>query len=334
MLTVVEKMLFVILAALALGASYAGFADMARIVRRGGGQLQLDRLAARAWQALAIYLTQRTTLKTRRLSSLLHWGIVLGFTWYFLVNLIDLLVGFMPRFDATLAAWGGAYDAFRLISDVVSILVLAGIVYFVSRRLVLPSRRALQFHDNILLHPRVKSGDVTRDSLIVAAFILVHVGARFLGESVSVAQHGYDAFMPFASAVSPLWASLNHEAQMILRHLFWWLALGGILLFLPYFPQSKHAHLFMAPLNFLTRPERQSMGELPPLDFEDESVEQFGAGRLEDLHKTHILDGFACIMCNRCQDVCPAYLTGKELSPSALEINKRFTVRDNWHSAG
>jgi hypothetical protein len=41
-----------------------------------------------------------------------------------------------------------------------------------------------------------------------------------------------------------------------LRHLFWWVALGGILLFTPYFAYSKHSHLFMAPFNFLTRPDR------------------------------------------------------------------------------
>ena len=38
-------------------------------------------------------------------------------------------------------------------------------------------------------------------------------------------------------------------------------------------------------------------------------------------------------MCNRCQDVCPAYVTGKELSPSALEINKRYEIRQNMVAA-
>ncbi len=62
------------------------------------------------------------------------------------------------------------------------------------------------------------------------------------------------------------------------------------------------------------------------MDFEDESVEQFGATRLEDLGWNQILDAYACIMCNRCQEVCPAYNTGKVLSPAALEINKRYFV--------
>ena len=56
-----------------------------------------------------------------------------------------------------------------------------------------------------------------------------------------------------------------------MEHLFWWMALGSILLFTPYFPYSKHAHLFMAPFNFLTKPHRTSLGEMEPLDFEDET---------------------------------------------------------------
>ena len=330
MLTVAEKLLFLLLALFALSASYAGFKEMFSIIGRGQGQLHFDGIIRRAFGALAVYITQRTTLKTRPLTSVIHWGVVLGFSWYFLVNAVDLLVGFVPNFEARLWAYGGLYDGFRLLSDVLSVVVLVGVAYFFLRRMVLPNKAELGFRDNVLVRPQVGAGAVKLDSMIVVVFIFLHVGARFLGESVAVAQQGADLFMPFASAISPLWVGLSSDAQELLRHLFWWIALGGILLFLPYFPQSKHAHLFMAPLNFLTRPQRRSMGELAPLDFEDDRLEQFGAGRLEDLHKTQILDGFACIMCNRCQDVCPAYLTGKELSPAALEVNKRFLIKEHW----
>ncbi len=66
------------------------------------------------------------------------------------------------------------------------------------------------------------------------------------------------------------------------------------------------------------------MGELEKLNFEDESIEQFGATRIEDLGWEQLLDAYACIMCYRCQQVCPAYNTGKVLSPATLEINKRY----------
>jgi Fe-S oxidoreductase len=69
---------------------------------------------------------------------------------------------------------------------------------------------------------------------------------------------------------------------------------------------------------------------LTPLEFEDETIEQFGVTNLTHLSQTQLLDAFACIMCNRCQDVCPAYTTGKELSPSALEINKRYGIKEHF----
>lgn len=329
MLTPVEKMLFVLLAMLAIGATYHGFREVWLVINRGEGKLHLENLPQRLMKALRVYMTQSTTLKTRTVTSLIHLGIVWGFTFYFLINVVDLLIGFIEGFDETLKDFGLAYDLYRLAGDVLSVVVLFGVAYFIVRRLYLPNKKDLQFHDNVLLHEKVKNGALLRDSMIVAIFILVHVGARFLGEAVIVQQQGEaDIWMPFATLIAPLFAGMSADGLEFMRHFFWWLALGGILLFTPYFPYTKHAHLFMAPLNYLTRPERTSLGEMSPLDFEDEELEQFGVGRLEHLHKTAIFDGFACIMCNRCQDVCPAYVTGKELSPSAYEINKRYLIKD------
>lgn len=330
MLTTVEKMIFVMLALFSIGATYAGFREMWLIVNRGEGKLYLDRLPQRAWKALRIYLTQSTTLKTRRITSLFHLAVVWGFTFYFLVNVLDLLIGFIPAFDQTLKQGGVFYNVYRLLADVLSMAVLIGVSYFILRRFVLPQRKELSFHDNVLLHPKVAEGAVWQDSLLVAVFILIHVGARLVGEIALVAQVGEpDLWMPFASGGALLFSGWSHDALQIVRHLGWWIALGAILIFTPYFPYTKHAHLFMAPLNFLTKPRRTSLGALDPLNFEDEKIEQFGVKTFADLPKTHIMDAYACIQCNRCQDVCPAYVTGKELSPSALEINKRYLLKEN-----
>jgi Fe-S oxidoreductase len=332
MLTVGEKLLFFLLVLAAAGVTFDSFRKMYLSVMRGTGQLHLDNLPQRALQAVRVYITQETTLKTRKLSSLFHLGIVWGFTFYFIVNAGDLLEGMIPDFK--FLGEGILADGYHLLGDLLSVAVLTGVAYFLLRRFVLPNKSELTYHPNVLLHPKVAAGGVRLDSLIVGLFILSHVGARFLGESVKVALDIRDgATMPFANIVSLLWTdvlSLNPSTLDFMEHLFWWVAIGGIVLFTPYFAYSKHAHLFMAPLNFLTRPQRTSMGEVEKLDLEDESIEQFGYAKLEDLHKTALMDGFACIMCNRCQDVCPAYLTGKELSPSAYEINKRYMIREEF----
>jgi Fe-S oxidoreductase len=194
--------------------------------------------------------------------------------------------------------------------------------YLIVRRfLVRPA--SLSTRDTTLLHPKARSG-IRRDSTIVAAFIVLHVGGRFAGESLALAQEGEDVWQPLASGASRLWAGWPAASLVLAEHVAWWFALGLILAFLPYFLYSKHIHLFFAPINFLLKPERRSIGELDPLNFDDPSVEQFGASRLEQLSWTALVDAYACIMCYRCQDACPAYATGKVLSPAAMEINKRY----------
>jgi ferredoxin len=211
------------------------------------------------------------------------------------------------------------------------VAVLVGMVYFLLRRFVFPSP-VLAYRDPVRLMDAVRAGAVDRDSLLVGAFILLHVGFRFLGESFALARHGGDSAQPFANAVSRLWAGVDPEALIAVHHVSWWMALGLILAFLSYFPYTKHFHLIMSGVNFLTKPARPALGVLEPVDFDDESVEAFGVAKLEDLPWTHLVDAYACIFCNRCQDVCPAYVTGKELSPAALEVNKRIYL--NQHLDG
>ena len=86
----------------------------------------------------------------------------------------------------------------------------------------------------------------------------------------------------------------------------------------------------MGPFNYAVKPERNGIVTQEAIDFDDESIEQFGVTTLTDLSQSQLVDPFACIMCNRCQEVCPAYSTGKVLSPAAVEINKRYHIWDNF----
>ena len=199
--------------------------------------------------------------------------------------------------------------------------------YFLARRFIIQEDR-LTIKDPVLLSDRAKAG-MKFDSFIVGAFIIIHIGSRFLSASFEIAIHGTDWSQPAANIVATLWSTLSPNTLTIAEHATWWLALGLILLFLPYFPYSKHAHLFMGPLNIMASEKRRSMAAIETIDFEDEELDQFGAAQIQHLPQTQLLDGYACIQCSRCQDACPAYETGKELSPSALEINKRYFINDN-----
>ncbi|HJN40491.1 MAG: (Fe-S)-binding protein [Anaerolineales bacterium] len=325
MLTLTEKLLFPTIVLLSMALGYRNFRLVFEIVRRGQPDLALDALPQRMWRALEVFLSQRTVLRARPGTSLLHAFVAWGFTYYFLVNFGDVLEGFIPHFRFLgEGLLGGLY---RLGADLLSVAVLVGVVYFLIRRFGTRAPQ-LTIAENVQLHPKA-SGGMRQDSLIVGVFILLHVGFRFIGASATIAAHGADAWQPFGSLAARLWGGLPPAGLVALEHAAWWLALGLILLFMPYFPNSKHLHLIIAPINYLTRPRRAALGALAPMDFDDPEMEEFGAQRLEQLGQTQLLDAFACIMCNRCQDVCPAYTTGKELSPAALEVNKRYMLKSD-----
>ncbi len=324
MLTTIEKILFALLAIASLATAYVTFGYMVRSILRGQNNIQIDDSGKFLKDFLVSLVNQGGIIHHRRLTSLFHYGVAWGFIFYGLVNLMDVLEGFIVDFQFLGDSLLG--NLYRLAADLFSVAVLVGVVYFVLRRFM-ANDPALKARGNVKIYPKALKG-IPRDSLIVAGFIFLHVGFRFLGQSFLIAQENGDLWQPFANLVANLWADFSTGGQIAAWHICWWVALGLILFFVPYFPYTKHAHLFMGPINIASRPKRKALGALDPLDFEDESIEQFGAAHLVDFSQTQILDAYACIMCNRCQEACPAYVTGKELSPATLEINKRYYLRD------
>ncbi len=323
MLTAPEKIVFTLAALATVYAVIRVALRIIRIIRRGHGRPDWRVVPKRLFDVIVVKVGALAPVwRVRFWASFFHAFVVWGFTFYLLVNIGDTLEGYLPGFRFMGTGTLGSF--YRLGADVLSVGVLIGMTALLLRRFVFRDPR-LTARESTLLHPKARAG-IRRDSLIVGLFILFHVGSRFVGESFTIARDGADAWQPFASLVANAWAGWSVPALTVAEHIAFWLALGLIMLFFPYFLYSKHIHIFFAPLNFLLRPERRSPGELARLNFDDPAVERFGAARLEDFAWHQILDAYACIMCNRCQDACPAYSTGKVLSPAALEINKRYFI--------
>jgi Fe-S oxidoreductase len=103
-----------------------------------------------------------------------------------------------------------------------------------------------------------------------------------------------------------------------------------ILSFLVYLPYSKHLHIVVAALNVYFGRTR-ARGRLEPIDFERPEAEvRFGSARVTDMTWKQTLDTMSCTECGRCQDVCPAYATGKALSPKLLIM----AIRDQAMAEG
>ena len=323
MLTTPEKILFVLLLLASLYFGGGALYRVYRAIRRGQPEDRFDGLPARVGRALWQTLTMQTVFKKRPWVGLLHAFVFYGFVFYLSVNLVDLLEGFFP-----FKARGGFWNGYNLVADILTALILLGVIGLLVRRYSGLGRKTFSWNEKTPLHERVRQG-IPTDSAIVGGFILFHVGSRLLHKAAQAADpdFGPDPFQPVASLASNLFLWVEVDRLVVFEHLFWWFAIGSILVFIPYFARSKHIHLFLAPLNLAFKKEKP--GALLPIakDFEAlERMEKFGVARLEDFTWPRLLDAYSCIMCNRCQEVCPAYTTGKALSPAAILINERYEL--------
>ncbi len=94
---------------------------------------------------------------------------------------------------------------------------------------------------------------------------------------------------------------------------------------------SKHLHIFLAPINVGAKRQPNALGPLLPMysgtekiDFEDPAEDAtFGRGRIDDFTWKGMLDMATCTECGRCQSQCPAWNTGKPLSPKLMIMDLR-----------
>jgi Fe-S oxidoreductase len=142
--------------------------------------------------------------------------------------------------------------------------------------------------------------------------------------SLGIASHP-DA-RPVANLLSGLFGA--GDGTEIAERVLVWSHLLVILGFLVFLPASKHLHIFVAPANvWMTK--SGPMGRLEPNRIDLEAAEEdirFGVATQKDLSRKQVLDLFSCTECGRCQEACPAWATGKPLSPKLLIMDLRDRV--------
>src|SRR6266542_1463959 len=321
MLSPLEKILFAIAVLLSLYFTYRGVMRIIANISSGQGKPDWSLIWKRMGDLIVKVGLFQPVFRLRLGPSILHGLIGWGFLTFLLINLADLIYAYTGFKLLERTGWFGNF--YRLLADVAGVAIIFGIIGLAIRRFILRPKN-LSTRESTLLHPKARFG-ILRDSAIVASFIFIHNSARLFEESFYVARMGTrDNWQPIISTVAGLWSGMDANTLLIAERLMFWLSIGAVVAFLPYFPISKHIHLFFAPINFALKPERKSIGQLNYVNLDDQSIEQFGAATMKDLGWEQIMDSYACIMCFRCQEVCPAYSTGKVLSPAALEINKRY----------
>lgn len=276
-------------------------------------------LGARIGDVFKFFLGQQSVAREK--SSRHHLLIFWGFLVITLGTAEILLNGVIPAFSFQL--FGKTFNAgFKMLLDVTNLLVLGVIGYSVYRRVKLKPNLIPMNFDAALILGMIAALCVSHFLAHGFHFVAAKgVDPRFLAPSYG--PPGDPSYMPISGLVYAIFGGVSAHTAHAISTFNYWLHVIIVLFFLNYIPYSKHLHLLGALPNIFLR-NRSQAGVMPKLDLEDES--QWGVGRYEQFGWKSLLDSYACTECARCSNSCPAYTTGKPLSPMHLVHDIKYEM--------
>jgi len=277
-----------------------------RLVNLGQGTLGLDEIPGRMKDLAVKGFGQKLVI--REPSGWWHFFIFWGFfvlTFGTVEGLIRGLIGH----DFTWAFLGPIYAFMNTMQDFFATIVMVAIVMALYRRFVIRPKRL----EGPLSHQL--------DALIILGLIAGLI-VCFFGMSVLFHRPG---FTPMTWLLQSIFAGGNRGAATIEEagtafFVFEWIHNLVVLGFLVYIPFSKHVHVITALPNLFFR-EPRNKGRINKLNLEDENATSFGVVKFTDFTAKELLDVMSCTECGRCQENCPAYNTGKPLSPKKVVLD-------------
>ena len=263
---------------------------------------------------------------------LLRWtvpGLAHAFTfWGFTVLMFTILEAYGDLFSKRFAVWGfGHNPVLGFIEDFFAVAVLIALcVFAVIRIKQAPAKRerASRFYGS---HTGAAWLVLAMIASVMVTLLLYRAAQTNTGDFPytwwAFASHG------IGKALHPLGTGVNS----VLETTFLLLNIAVITGFLVFVSYSKHLHIAAAPLNVAFSRRPRALGGLdktPDMDMENVSEDTvFGVGLVEQFSWKQMLDFVTCTECGRCQSVCPAWNTGKPLSPKLVIMG----LRDNMFTS-
>jgi Fe-S oxidoreductase len=242
------------------------------------------------------------TLKDR--AGIIHAVFPLGFLVFAVFYLVFVIVGAGFGISGTLESTSFFYY-YTWIIDLLSPLVIIAALWGIIRRY-------------IARPPRLR-GEQSISALVILLTVIA-IPATYLFKLASNIALGQPpaglgtALPPLSSALANVFSGSIDSIQTANTALFW--ANWGVVLFvLVLIARSRYLHMIASLFNTFFR-SPLPRGALRSINLE--SAEGFGAAGITDFTWKQLLDLYACVVCGKCQDACPATASGKALNPKKL----------------
>ncbi|CAN5406012.1 heterodisulfide reductase-related iron-sulfur binding cluster [soil metagenome] len=260
-----------------------------------------------------VFAFLQTKLLRQKLAGILHLIIYWGFVALLIVVTESMVEGFFPHFSFRFLGHS-LYSVITLTQDLFGALVFFTVLFSLVRRYIGTPKRLKEISEASRMDA----------SLILLMIMMVMV--TMMGANVErIALQHSTGYRPISDFLFKLFSPAGSET---IYEAYWWGHIIVVLGFMNYLPYSKHFHVLSSvPNTFFSNYGITPKGALRKINFEDESIVQYGVKDVKDLTWKQVLDGYTCTECGRCTDVCPANITGKVLNPKLIitKIRKRTT---------
>jgi Fe-S oxidoreductase/nitrate reductase gamma subunit len=291
-----------LLAFAAIGLLVKGFLRRVEVYKQGLPLNRTDQLGKRIRHMVESVLLQKKVARVRW-PGLLHgfffWGFVLLFIGTTLIvvqaDFTDLL------FDVKFLK-GTFYLFFSVILDVAGLTCIFMLVGLLVRRYFFPPEGLETKKDDAIMHGLLLT-------ILCTGFLIE-------GSRIAVTELGtpLSYWSPMGLLVAKGISGMGEGGLRALHKVIWWSHFLLVMSFFVLIPLTKFRHIFTTSTNYLFD-DLGPKGKLVNLDLENEDAETFGTTHLKETTWKDIFDADACTLCMRCQDRCPAWNTGKPLSP-------------------
>jgi Fe-S oxidoreductase len=285
---------------------------------QGEAHYKLNRIGQRV-KVLFTDVLGQSNIRRKRLPGISHMLIFFGFLAVQPHSLELMIRGVFPNFHAT-DYIPGLYGAYLCVADILAFLVFIGLGYALYRRLIIKPKYLTDGLDARLI--------ILFTAVIIITFHLIN--AFLINLSSGGSGFDYARYLPVSKLVSKVFnlSALSSGASRTGFEICYWIHVLTILGFLVYIPGSKHLHLLAAVPNVFLKPLDQPKAMIKT-DIEDEEAESFGLGKVSELNWKNVLDLYACTECGRCEERCPADMTGKPLSPKQVVHDAKIDLFDH-----
>jgi Fe-S oxidoreductase len=308
----VKTIIFLVVLAVAFGGVLYNTRRLLDFLRVGKWTNRFDNPIERMRRTFVIAIGQSKIMRDP-VAGPIHALIFWGFLVLVFAVIESIGEGILGHFS--LSFLGAGYSVITASQDVFIGLIIVSVIIALWRRMVSKVKR-LQGDAHEKLDAQLVLYTIT---LIVTSLLFTNASRIGMGGI-----YPYEV-RPLASLFSGWFCDCPPSHTFY--ESMWWIHIIGVLGFMNYLPYSKHLHVMTSiPNVFLS--DLRKKNYLKPINFEDESLTQYGAKDIEDLSWKQLLDGDTCTHCGRCTDVCPANSTGKVLDPKWIIMATRERMLD------